>query len=658
MPVTDEQGQVPEKVDCSYCNTIQWGSFQNWRKGGGFWNKDNRPVLNPEKMNPVDCVVCRTLKSMCLDQRCNMLTYYERDLDPQPCKNFGNPITGTLRVSNSDGSYESSAYIALLRGDEKPFKACTERIEWAALQEEVNRCSEYHYQYGCVVLKRAPIQGLRVIDCLGNKVIMPPDDCTYLALSYVWGANPGSNETYEFPELPKVLEQTIQDAVTVTVKLGFRYLWVDRYCIDQKDASAKHHQIQQMWGVYASAEMTLIAAVGDSPNHGLPGVSVTRTEDRWSEQRGPVTLFSRYTSEIDDIVNSVWASRAWTFQENYISQRRLFFTESSAFFVCREGLKTEDGKIKTGAIRIIQGVPTSLAFHEMLALSLVTATAHQEPYKKRSGARKCIEAYSRRKLSYDSDALNAVLGVLDHLSDDEDCPISNMWGMLVASVDRTGPFRHRFLGAYEVSLHWFHPGFCRRRAGFPTWSPIAWEGPLNYTGDLSAPNTVPMVPSDYDIVVLSGDRLQSMREYVETGRINDDADQLSAPKLLGFKRIRTFPLRFELGTLSLTAVLSLEKDLDITCSVFWDQEPIDSELDRLIGAVITTYQHGDISIMILKPHEGRYERVGMILWGYRLGTYSVRDRRTGRTKTVRSSRDRIMSPPEFISEERRDIIVG
>lgn len=155
------------------------------------------PILDTEKMNPVDCVVCLTLKSMCLDQTCNMLIYDDCRLDLQPCRNFGIPVTDTLCVNSPDGSYESYAYIALLRGDEEPFEVSTERIECATLQEQVSRCSEYHYQYGYVAPKRAPMQSLRVIDRLDKKVIMSSDDCTYLALSYIWGANLSSYEVCE-----------------------------------------------------------------------------------------------------------------------------------------------------------------------------------------------------------------------------------------------------------------------------------------------------------------------------------------------------------------------------------------------------------------------------------------------------------------------------
>lgn len=84
---------------------------------------------------------------------------------------------------------------------------------------------------------------LKVIDCETRKVIPAPQDCSYAALSYVWGSapTPPNHDGIE-SGCPKV----ISHAIEVTLKLNFQYLWVDRYCIDQRDSRDKHNQIRQM----------------------------------------------------------------------------------------------------------------------------------------------------------------------------------------------------------------------------------------------------------------------------------------------------------------------------------------------------------------------------------------------------------------------------
>jgi hypothetical protein len=67
----------------------------------------------------------------------------------------------------------------------------------------------------------------------------------YVCLSYVWGASQANHQS-RGDRLPEPLPQTIADAMVVTINIGLRYLWVDRYCIDQSDAEAKHDIIRHM----------------------------------------------------------------------------------------------------------------------------------------------------------------------------------------------------------------------------------------------------------------------------------------------------------------------------------------------------------------------------------------------------------------------------
>jgi hypothetical protein len=39
---------------------------------------------------------------------------------------------------------------------------------------------------------------------------------------------------------------TIEDAISGSLELGFKYLWIDRYCIDQDNDQEVAHQITNM----------------------------------------------------------------------------------------------------------------------------------------------------------------------------------------------------------------------------------------------------------------------------------------------------------------------------------------------------------------------------------------------------------------------------
>lgn len=62
----------------------------------------------------------------------------------------------------------------------------------------------------------------RMIDVVNRKTVSCPEQCDYIALSYVWGGVMPAEGALEAGTLP----QTIEDAITVTRHLGRRYLWV------------------------------------------------------------------------------------------------------------------------------------------------------------------------------------------------------------------------------------------------------------------------------------------------------------------------------------------------------------------------------------------------------------------------------------------------
>ena len=106
-----------------------------------------------------------------------------------------------------------------------------------------------------------PIASIKTIDCERMCVVNHPESVPYVTLSYTWG---GINDlgTIAQGDAPCV----IRDAITVTGKLGYRYLWVDRYCIDQEAPEELAVQINQMDLIYQNAAVCIIAAGLGSPH--------------------------------------------------------------------------------------------------------------------------------------------------------------------------------------------------------------------------------------------------------------------------------------------------------------------------------------------------------------------------------------------------------
>ncbi|KAF2035610.1 HET-domain-containing protein, partial [Setomelanomma holmii] len=197
----------------------------------------------------------------------------------------------------------------------------------------VKHCDD-HDRSTCQPVPIASLQDLKVIDCSSHIVVSAPAKCEFAALSYVWGDIPfiSGGKKPDLLDLPR----TIEDAITMTNALGYQYLSVDRYSVDQGDPEDVHRQVSQMGFIYAAVKVTLIASSGVNPTHGLPGLrpGIRQPYSFRYERVGRNHLVALPGHSTMDIRRSAWWRRAWTFQECYMSKRRVFFTDRQALFVC------------------------------------------------------------------------------------------------------------------------------------------------------------------------------------------------------------------------------------------------------------------------------------------------------------------------------------
>lgn len=115
-------------------------------------------------------------------------------------------------------------------------------INYELLQSWLDNCDRSHTY--CAPVKAdgdLVLMHLRCLDCATREVVEIQPDDQYLALSYVWGSPVPAREDDEVntrkktSQPPNKMPQVIEDALIVVQSLGKRYLWVDKYCIDQED---------------------------------------------------------------------------------------------------------------------------------------------------------------------------------------------------------------------------------------------------------------------------------------------------------------------------------------------------------------------------------------------------------------------------------------
>ncbi|KAI1858895.1 uncharacterized protein JN550_012354 [Neoarthrinium moseri] len=345
-------------------------------------------------------------------------------------------------------------------------------------------CQSHHSSY----------QPDNLIDCQTRQIISvqsletPP---TYIALSYVWGkSNKQAANIDAESVLPATAVPVIEDTLEVAVSLGYRYVWIDKYCVDQRDGWKKHEQIMHMDSIYSNAALTIVAAAGEDESHGLPGVGKDRKGKKAPFQHDNFSVSWVPPSPRREILGSRWATRGWTFQEAVLSPRCLVFTQYQMYFECRTACCYESLNIN------IQKAPNDILpwLFEFMKPRLFVGDQGNEPGQHHPHTTKrdrfmayveCAEKYSRRTLSYDEDSLNAFAGMIKRFEATDRLPVRHIWGVpFFDPRDDTSPSDIvDYVGFLMAGLSWWHDGEQReprRRKGFPSWSWTGWEGGITW----------------------------------------------------------------------------------------------------------------------------------------------------------------------------------
>jgi hypothetical protein len=368
-----------------------------------------------------------------------------------------------------------------INGPVKIIKEDIDEATFERVKKWINLCQNQHTKV-CSVDNPASVPGLKLIDCETNTLI-PGESHPYVALSYVWGC---SSDTSEDPnQLPKILPNTIKDTITVTKRLGFRYLWIDRYCINQQNEEEKSSQVGRMDSIYQNAELTIIAAAGDDPNYGLPGVGERKRKPQHlttCTKIGEHFLISTDATPRGSISGTRWITRGWTYQEGLLSRRRLVFVEKQIIFECYGMYCCEslDFPLEDLHRTDMQGFKSVFCGNHLKQVGMFprgVGTTSREIVER-------IEEYSKRHMGDPTDILKGMLGIFNafersrlaiyHCSG---IPILPSMPEKAKPIERWTPAMGFFTG-----LFWNMSTRSERRAGFPSWSWTGWHGAVRWGG--------------------------------------------------------------------------------------------------------------------------------------------------------------------------------
>ncbi|OHE92073.1 heterokaryon incompatibility protein [Colletotrichum orchidophilum] len=233
----------------------------------------------------------------------------------------------------------------------------------------------------------------------------------YVALSYCWGGEQDGKLVKTTlkqmtEEIRMVdLEQTVKDAVVATRRLGFRYLWVDAFCIIQDCVQDKKKEIGDMALIYKNAAVMIAAGTAVRAQDGFLGMDQTYLpKDKF---RVPISgaLGTIYLRSGTHIPRHAIDERGWVLQEFLLSSRILFFSEYELLWQCKEidlrGVTSEGLEY----LQPLDSLPW-LAFNDE-AGSMFGVQEEEQRYLWMT----VVEQYSQRLLGEADDRLNALKGI-------------------------------------------------------------------------------------------------------------------------------------------------------------------------------------------------------------------------------------------------------
>ncbi|KAF2115640.1 heterokaryon incompatibility protein-domain-containing protein [Lophiotrema nucula] len=330
----------------------------------------------------------------------------------------------------------------------------------------IHTCIEGHHDT-CSIPQPTNIDQLRrirLLDVHRRSLVEYQGESEFIALSYTWGdaEQPNISRNGSIPES----------------KIWDTFLWVDSICIDQSSSDDKEEQIGLMHLIYGSATATIVPL--DSPNarfgiHGILPGRLPRTSQLFARVGvdEDADLLLQHPIQQHEVKRSTWSSRAWTYQERFLSRRCIYFSRHQAYFSCCEGTHSEDEQDLSPWVR-----NNVIPVNEINQWSIPSGSSTFRHYSV------IIGDYAGRQMSNQDDVLHAISGVLTSMEKK---------GFRDGLVSRLPMEAH----VYGIPIHWLRyallwfpqgardcwPTKPRNTDRYPTWSWCGWRWPAG--GSLS-----------------------------------------------------------------------------------------------------------------------------------------------------------------------------
>ena len=268
----------------------------------------------------------------------------------------------------------------------------------------------------------------------------------WVALSHCWGQHqPLKLESKSLAAFTNgipldTIPLMFQDAVFITRRLGFRYLWIDCLCILQDSRDDWLTESLRMGDIYKNAVITIAAEAAEDGSVGILSSTARgriREGDRHPQDvirvscrsaahsiEGNLIVTAKSAIKAVPDAKGPLSTRKWVLQEEILSTRLLRFAEGQVWWQCRElqcnerfplGYKTRN---LNNAVHIRESIEWSSI------RSFILTSRRGKSQKRGNDSHRLINTqhirwfwydtvneYCRRRMSFDVDCLPAISGI-------------------------------------------------------------------------------------------------------------------------------------------------------------------------------------------------------------------------------------------------------
>ena len=206
-----------------------------------------------------------------------------------------------------------------------------------------------------------------------------------------------------------VLPRTFQDAVLVTLALGYNHLWIDCICIIQDDNHDWETECPKMAHIYGNADLTIAAVTATDDYAGFLGVRSNPDSPNscklryWNKQQLPADIIvveyvgngkERWWPGFHNLLDS----RGWTLRGRMLSPRVLSFSQDKIFWECKAYRRLESLHfVRTDDRHDLRTIKLDLKALDM-------TNVYRWWYE-------ILDDYCRRELTFPMDKLPAISGI-------------------------------------------------------------------------------------------------------------------------------------------------------------------------------------------------------------------------------------------------------